>query len=69
MVRYSGEDLGHTGRRAAYRGVPLDMLQYVDVGCAVSPKCVECPLDRCIEELPWRVRARILAEYRKGPGD
>lgn len=28
-------------------------LMYPDRGCWVSPKCLECPLETCIEDIPF----------------
>jgi hypothetical protein len=62
------ESLGYRRQRRPYRSVLPELLQVPpDLGCAVSPKCTECPLNVCVEELPRQVRAQILAEYKQRP--
>lgn len=43
-------------------------LLHPDVGCRMAPKCLECPLEVCIEDEPWRGQAsstRIAAISRE----
>jgi hypothetical protein len=54
--------------KVEYRRVDMAMLQVMpDKGCVVSPKCVDCPLEVCVEELPGKLRAAVLARYEKKP--
>jgi DNA invertase Pin-like site-specific DNA recombinase len=42
--------------------LPEDM-EWRDEGCELYPRCLECPLPRCIEEEP-RLRQRLKLEWR-----
>jgi hypothetical protein len=61
--RYSGQGVGDAKRpgrppnqeRAAYRGLGVDTLQVTPgMGCAVSPRCLSCPLETCRSRNLWR---------------
>ncbi len=38
-------------------------IEWRDVGCELYPRCLECPLERCVEEEP-RLRQRLKLEMR-----
>jgi hypothetical protein len=42
-----------------------DDINWKDTGCEVHPSCLDCPLDKCMEEEPrGRQRLRMLARAR-----
>ena len=38
---------------------------FPDTGCSIAPRCLRCPLARCIEEEPQRAAARLAAFARR----
>jgi hypothetical protein len=61
------ERLGYRRQRRPYQTTQPELDHYADAGCPISPKCINCPRFRCIEEESKQVRKSILAEYKKGP--
>lgn len=41
----------------------LEDIEWRDGGCELHPRCLECPLERCVEEEP-RARQRVRLERR-----
>lgn len=38
-------------------------IEWQDEGCELYPRCLECPLEKCVEEEP-RLRQRVRLEMR-----
>lgn len=45
------------------RDFSLEDIEWRDGGCELYPRCLECPLERCVEEEP-RARQRVRLEKR-----
>lgn len=46
--------------RSAHRPAHIALGEYRDTGCLVSPRCMQCPLPCCIEEMPEAERRMVL---------
>jgi hypothetical protein len=60
-TRATGRTAVLVGARIA--GAVVDGRWYVDDGCAIAPRCLACPLPRCIEDLPYAERAAVRAAW------
>ncbi len=64
-VQYLADNLGAIGKRwgglADDRGRVEEASK--DKGCAVSPSCLACPLERCQFEVSVEERAQLLGQH------
>jgi hypothetical protein len=62
---YLAQGLGAIGRqRTAYRGASLEWLEVPkDTGCEIAPRCLECPLEKCLLDYPQGLRSEVKRRF------